>query len=218
MSDPIRLLVVDDHAVLRSALCDMLRLEPDLDVVAEAGSGTAAVRLAAELRPDVIILDIQMPGQGALTTIAQLRGLHPAGQVLILSMHDDPPLVQRSLSLGAIGFIHKSATRETLLSAIRATREDTPQVVVSVLRQDPGPAAAGGADGAALSARELEVLALVATALSNRQVGTRLGISEGTVKRHMRNIFTKLGAVSRIDAVNKAIDGALLPADGNPGA
>lgn len=215
MSDPIRLLVADDHAVLRSALCDTLRLESDFDVVSEVGSGAAAVQLAVELRPDVIILDIQMPGQSTLTTIAQLRKRHPDGHVLILSMHDDPSLVQRALSLGVGGYIHKSATRETLVAAIRAIREDSPSVVVSVPRDDSGPVAAGGD---LLSARELEVLALVATALSNRQVASRLGISEATVKRHMRNIFDKLGAVSRIDAVNKAIDGALLSADRKPSA
>lgn len=208
--EPVRLLVADDHVMLRSALCDILRLEVSLEVVAEAGNGEDTVALAARHRPDLVLLDVEMPGQPAAETVRQLRAQVPPAKVLILSMHDDEPLIRELMALGACAYLHKSATRETLLSALRLVATSDQQIVISVPRQDrtrptrSRPPAAVVPPSAQLSAREIEVLEHVATALSNRQIATRLGITEATVKRHLRNIFSKLDAVSRIDAVNKA--------------
>ena len=223
---PVQLLVVDDHTLLRGALCEILRREPGLEVVAEAGDGEEGVRLAIEHRPDLVLLDVEMPGQPATATVRQLREYVPAAKILILSMHDDEALIHELLALGACAFLHKSAARETLLSALRLVATSDQQLVISVPHQHgavrlpdphptgrwpgapvpPWPTQRGPAPAAQplLSARELEVLAHVETALSNRQIGLRLGITESTVKRHLRNIFGKLDAVSRIDAVNKA--------------
>lgn len=211
MVDLINILVADDHALLRGALCDVLQSEPDLNVVAEASSGQTAVELAIQLCPQVVILDVEMPGQAATTTLEQIRDLCGDPDVLILSVHDDPHLIQEFLNLGVSGYLHKSATRGALVSAIRmARRSDRRNVTMSVSRQSitasrPEPHGRGS-----LSAREIQVLSHVARARSNRQIARSLGITEGTVKRHLRNIFDKLGAVSRMDAVNKAVATSLI--------
>jgi DNA-binding NarL/FixJ family response regulator len=212
MSEPIRILVADDHTVLRDALCDSLRREPDLEVVAEAGDGRSAVELAVQHRPDVAILDVEMPGQTVLATVAQLNEASPGTQTIILTMYDAPDVVQAFLDLGVSGYLHKSAARGTLISAIRATRSGDQQVTMSVSRQSLQVARGKPLGPGVLSAREAEVLAHVAAARSNRQIAKAMGIAEGTVKRHLRNIFDKLQAVSRIDAVNKAIASSILPA------
>lgn len=207
MAEPIRILVVDDHTVLRSALCDVLRIEPDLTVVDEAGDGEEAVEKAVANAPQVVILDIEMPGQEVFETVRQLRDRCPGTRVLILSMYQDPYIVRQLLRLGVDGYLHKSATRETLLSAIRTADTPGPHVIVSVSRDSLTASTSAPAPAPTLSVRETEVIGCVAEAMSNRQIAGRLGITEGTVKRHLRNIFDKLGAVSRIDAVNKAVSG-----------
>jgi two-component system, NarL family, nitrate/nitrite response regulator NarL len=212
---PARLLVADDHAMLRSALCDVLRTDSSLEIVAEAGDGEETVSLAEAHRPDLILLDVEMPGQPVCETVRQLRLRLPRTKVLILTMYDDQTLIRELMALGVCAYLHKSATRDTLLSALRLVATTDQQVVISVPRQDragqgrteaeptSGPLASAPL-ASELSAREVEVLGHVATAMSNRQIASRLGITEATVKRHLRNIFAKLGAVSRIDAVNKA--------------
>ncbi|MEU9481757.1 response regulator transcription factor [Streptomyces sp. NPDC048191] len=216
MSERIRILVADDHTILRHALCDSLRREPDLEVVAEAGDGRSAVELAVEHRPDVAILDVEMPGQTVLDTVAQLNECAPGTQTIILTMYDAPDLVQSFLDLGVSGYLHKSAARGTLISAIRATRGGDQQVTMSVSRQSLQVTRGRPLGPGVLSARETEVLAHVAAARSNRQIAKAMGIAEGTVKRHLRNIFDKLQAVSRIDAVNKAVTASLLPTTNRP--
>ncbi|MEU0203854.1 MULTISPECIES: response regulator transcription factor [unclassified Streptomyces] len=216
--ETVRILVADDHALLREALCGLLRSEPGFEVVAQAGSGTETVRLAAQHRPDVVVLDIEMPENDPATTVRRLLGQDPSLRVIVLSMYDDQPLVRELLSEGISGYLHKSTGRETLVSAIRerdtsARRRVTLSVSVESFDQQP-PRTVGPGD---LSARELQVLACVADALSNRQIAGRLGIAESTVKRHIQNIFAKLDAVSRIDAVNKATARSLIPAPLKPG-
>ncbi|WP_371616937.1 response regulator [Streptomyces sp. NBC_00454] len=214
MAEQIRILLVDDHALLREALRDALITDPGLSVVAEANSGESAVRLAMAHRPEVVLLDVEMPGHHAPTTVGQLLESCPGIHVIIVSMSDDPEMIQQLLSAGVSGYLHKSVSLPTLISAIRTVVQQETQgqsVLLSVPRG--GLAAretAKAPDAGLLSARELEVLTHVANALSNRQIASRLGITEGTAKRHLRNIFSKLDAVSRIDAVNKATAAELL--------
>ncbi|MEN3359364.1 MAG: hypothetical protein V7637_3346 [Mycobacteriales bacterium] len=200
--EQIRVLLVDDHRLLREAIAEVLRAEGDLDVIGTAASPDHAVTAAARTQPDVVLLDVEMPGNDPVRTVQRLRAAAPAAKVIILSMHDDPRLVQEMLQMGSRGYLHKGVSRADLLLAIRGAHVDDRNVTISVSReammQQPG------AGQGALSAREHEVLTLVSKALSNRQIAGRLAITEGTVKRHLRNIFRKLDAVSRIDAVNKA--------------
>jgi two-component system nitrate/nitrite response regulator NarL len=211
----VRILVADDHTLLREALCDLLAAEPGFEVVAQAASGTETVRMAAAYRPDVVILDIEMPENDPPTTVRRLLERLPEVRIVVLSMDDSQYLVQELLSLGVHGFLHKSVSRETLVSTIRQREEGgrrTVTVSVSPESLRRTTATPGAGDSGGLSQREVEVLTLAGQALSNRQIATQLGITEGTVKRHLRNIFEKLGAVSRIDAVNKAVERAVIPA------
>jgi DNA-binding NarL/FixJ family response regulator len=212
--DPIRILAADDHTLLRTALCELLNAERDLEVVAEASSGRGLTDLVERHRPHVVLLDVEMPHNHPKTTVRKLLEHSPDLRIIILTMFDDPPLVQELLQLGARGYLHKSVPRGALLTAIRNAATDEDQVTISVPR---GTFTAGGDMGrdqspGPVSPREREVLACVAEAMSNRQIAVRLGITEGTVKRHLRNIFDKLDAVSRIDAVNKAMAKNLIPA------
>lgn len=211
--DQVRILVADDHTLLREALCDLLRTEPGFEIVAQAGSGTDAIRMARQHRPDVVLLDIEMPENDPPATVRRLLEQDPAVRIIVVSMDDGQYLVRELLSLGVRGYLHKSVSRETLVSAIRQ-REDSGRRTVTVsVSPDSLRMGVNGADGqSALSVREVEVLTCAAQALSNRQIAGRLGITEGTVKRHLRNIFGKLDAVSRIDAVNKAVERSLIVA------
>jgi DNA-binding NarL/FixJ family response regulator len=208
--DRVRILIADDHTLLREALCDVLRAEPDFQIVAEAGDGESAVTMAASSRPDVALLDIEMPGNRPVETVRRLHDASPDTHVIILSMYADSALIQELLGQGIRGYLHKSVSRQDLASAIRAVCRDADRVVISVSRE--GAKRVNAPASGPLSAREQEVLTLVADAMSNRQIAGQLSITEGTVKRHLRNIFGKLGAVSRIDAVNKAVAASLIPA------
>lgn len=208
-ADPevIRILVADDHTLLREAVCEMLRLEEGFQVVGEAADGDSAVEFARQVRPDVVLLDVGMPGNQPGLTVRRLKDVAPNTAIIIVSMFTEQRLIQELLSRGVRGYLHKSVSRQELASAIRGIyRRSRGQVVISAAPPEPYPSE----DRGPLSARELEILTLVADAMSNRQIAGRLNITEGTVKRHLRNVFTKLGAVSRIDAVNKAVAESLI--------
>ncbi|MDT9687540.1 response regulator transcription factor [Streptomyces sp. P9(2023)] len=208
--EPIRIVAVDDHSMLRDALCQLLNAEDDLRVVAESDTSVGLGDLVASTAADVVLLDVEMPDHHAPTVVGELTARFPLLRVLMLSMHDHPPLVQELLARGAHGYLHKSAPRASLLSAIRGVMARDPQLMIALpCSATPGTALQGGA-GNSLSPREREVLTHVASALSNRQIANELGITEATVKRHLRNIFEKLGAASRIGAVNKAVEARLI--------
>jgi DNA-binding NarL/FixJ family response regulator len=201
--DPITILIVDDHTLVREGLREILKTQADLRVVGEAGDSAATVALAEKERPDIVLLDIEIPGGDVATTVREIRGRSPGSRVIILSMHEGPQLVRALLGAGIRGYLLKSIHWEELVVVIRAVHSDSTRVILGVSQeslryvgQEPSPDP--------LSAREREVLNLVAQALSNSQIASSLHLTEATVKRHLVNIFGKLGAVSRLDAVNKA--------------
>ncbi|WP_405393288.1 response regulator [Microbispora hainanensis] len=198
---PIRIVVADDHTLLREALCELLRAQHDFRVVGQAGDARTVVSAAAATRPDIVLLDIEMPGHPPTYTLKQIAHVSPHSTVVVLTVHDDPHLVHEMLSAGARGYLHKGVSWQDLTSALRGVHRNSYRVIVS---SRPPRAVGEPPRTALLTEREEEVLALVAHALSNRQIAVQLSITEGTVKRHLRNIFGKLGAVSRLDAVNRA--------------
>lgn len=209
---PTRILIADDHVLVREGLSRILQAQGDMDVVGEAGDSAAAIAAAARERPDVVLLDVEMPGGDAATTVRKLRAASPTSRVIILSMHEGPVLVQELLDAGVQGYLLKSIHWQELVLAIRTVHADPDRVVLGVSGQSLRSARQGPGEGAvALSAREREILVLVGEALSNGQIASRLSLTEATVKRHLRNIFVKLGAVSRIDAVNKAAELGAFP-------
>jgi DNA-binding NarL/FixJ family response regulator len=207
----IRVLLVDDHALFRDGIRGILKVQDDFVVVGEAGDSERALFLVAETHPDVVLLDVEIPGEKVTSTVRRVRLLAPDTRVIILSMHDGPRLLRELLALGIRGYLLKSISWQELVSAIRSSWADPSRVILSV-----SPESLAGACEAAsplLSPREREVLELTAEAMSNSQIATRLSLTEATVKRHLHNIFAKLGAVSRIDAVNKARAASLISSE-----
>lgn len=201
-------LVVDDHELIRRGVRGMLEREPDLAVVAEAGDSVTAVEAAAVLKPDVVLLDVEIPGGAVVDTVRGIKAGSPQSAVVILSMFEGPGLVKELLDVGIQGFLLKGVPRLELLTALRSVVRDREHVVLGVSRESLDYAT--GRRDEVLSPRELEVLAATAEGLSNAQIANRLSLAETTVKRHLRNIFGKLGAVSRIDAVNKAVAASVI--------
>jgi DNA-binding NarL/FixJ family response regulator len=219
--DRITILLVDDHALVREGLREILQMQGDMRVVGEAEDSATTVALATAEQPDIVLLDIEIPGDEVTTTVDQIRNRSPGSRVIILSMYEGPQLVQALLAAGIRGYLLKSIHWQELVVAIRAVRADSNRIVLGVSRESLRYVQQGPSPGT-LSARELEVLDLVAQALSNGQIASRLHLTEATVKRHLRNIFVKLGAVSRLDAVNKAKERqrhqpATVPRQGLPG-
>jgi DNA-binding NarL/FixJ family response regulator len=211
-AEPTTIVIVDDHAVVREGLRRLLTAH-DMRVVGEAGSLAAGTALAARERPDVILLDIGIPDGDGGTAVRELRSSSPTSSVLIVSRREGPELVRAALEAGARGYLPMNIQGQELVVAIRAVLADPDRVVLAVSKAS---LAYGDDTPESLSGREREVLALVEQALSNRQIASRLSLTEATVKRHLRNIFVKLGAVSRIDAVNKAGHGGQDGSGGYP--
>jgi DNA-binding NarL/FixJ family response regulator len=201
--DPITILIVDDHTLVREGVREILQTQADMRVVGEAADSATTIALAGTERPDIILLDIEIPGGDVTTTVREIRDCSPGSRVIMLSMYEGPLLVQALLDVGIRGYLLKSAHWEELVIAIRAVRSDSNRVILGVsqeslrhINQELPPDI--------LSTREREVLNLVSQALTNSQIAACLLLTEATVKRHLANIFSKLGAVSRLDAVNKA--------------
>lgn len=212
MSGVIRVVMVDDHVLMREGLREILEIQPDITVVGEAGDSAGAISVVGRHQPDVLLLDVEIPGADVTDTIERVSEVSPRTAVVILSMYDGPHLLRRLLALGIRGYLLKSVTSQELCSAVRNACGDDGRIVLSVsarsLAQVPGSAMG------TLSPRERDVLQLAAQAMSNAQIASRLYLTEATIKRHLSNIFTKLGAVSRIDAVNKAVAASLIEAPG----
>lgn len=203
MSNPIRILVADDHLIIRQGLRFIFETEPGFELVGEAGDGTEAVRLCAELKPDVVLMDLRMPGMDGLTAIEKLRREQPEIAVVILTTFNEDALMRRGLCLGAKGYLLKDTDRETLFHTIRAAaRGETllkPEILARVLAGTDETHSTS--DSLDLTARELEVLKGVAMGERSKEIALRLGISERTVKAHLASIYNKLGVDSRAAAI-----------------
>ena len=203
-----KILLVDDHTMFRQGLREMLSTDEEMLVVGEAENGSAAVDLAAREHPDVVILDVEMPGMGAAETLETLLALSPAPRVLVVSMYDSPRLVRDLLGRGASGYLVKSASLEELLAAVRRAARSAhgsggKNVILAVPRSVLEQVEGG--DEERLSGREQEILLLAARGLSNRRISEALHISEATVKRHLANIYEKMDVGSRGEASQKAL-------------
>jgi DNA-binding NarL/FixJ family response regulator len=208
---PIRVVLVDDHAVVRKGIREFLEEEPDITVVAEAADGNQALTLIQERLPDVVVLDIQMPGRSGIEVTRTLREAGHQPAILILTAYDDDPYIMAGIEAGANGYVLKSAAPEEIVRAVRAVHEGQtavdPVVAAKLMaylsRQGRRVAPSSGPEQ--LTDRELEVLVLVARGLTNRAVGHQLGISDRTVQGHLANIFGKLDVSSRTEAVVTAV-------------
>lgn len=222
----IRVLVVDDHVIVREGLRQVLQADGEFDVVAEAANGTEALAFAERLHPDIVLLDITMPGDSGLVVAQQLRERVPSARVLMLSVHDDAEYVMESVRAGAHGYLRKDTTPGELRAAVRAVASGngyfSPVVakrLTEVLRSEPAPAPPVAAVASTLPApptldmltnREREVLSLVAHGLLNKEIGVQLGISVRTVEAHRDSMVRKLGIRSAAGLTRFAIEQGLL--------
>jgi len=206
--EPIRLLIVDDHPVVRAGLEGLLSAQADFDVVGQAEDGAEAVTLSRQLRPDVILMDLRMPGVDGVTAIGQIKAAQPEAHILVLTTYDSDADILRAVEAGATGYLLKDTPREQLFQAVRATaRGETilaPAVAARLMTRMRAPAQES------LSAREIEVLELVAQGNTNRGIGRVLHISEATVKTHLLHIYAKLGVSDRTSAVTTALEQGII--------
>jgi DNA-binding NarL/FixJ family response regulator/signal transduction histidine kinase len=205
--DRTRILIVDDRMLVRDELRRIVESQEDMEVVGEAGDSMAAVAVAVREQPDIVLLDVEMPGGNATATVRQLRKSSPRSAVIILNMYEGPRLVTALLDAGIKAYLRKSVHWQELVVAIRVVHADSERLVLGVSGVSLGNVPHGpGTGAAALSEREREILGHVGQALSNGQIASLLSVKDATVERHLRSILVKLGAVSRTDAVNKAAE------------
>lgn len=204
----LRVILADDHLVVRAGLRAMLDPLPDIEVVGEAADGDEAVSLVRELHPDVVLMDLRMPGLDGVAATARLRDLEPATGVLVLTTFDSDADILRATEAGATGYLLKDAALDELVSAIRSAAAGqsalAPRVASRLMGQVRSPARAG------LSLREIEVLELVARGRTNTEVAGILHVSEATVKTHLLHIFAKLQVDDRTQAVTAALERGVL--------
>jgi DNA-binding NarL/FixJ family response regulator len=210
---PIRVAVADDHPVVRDGLVAMLQTQPDLAVVGQAGTGADAIELVAAADPDVLLLDLEMPGLDGVGVLRRLRDAGARTRVIVFTVFDTDERIIAAVEAGAAGYLLKGAPRGELFAAVRAVAAGAsllaPVAASAVLRRVRGePAPAGAAPS--LTPRERAVLQHLARGLGNKQIAAALGISERTVKFHVSSLFTKLGAGNRTDAVRRAAQAGLV--------
>jgi NarL family two-component system response regulator YdfI len=213
MSEAVRILVADDHLIIRQGLRLILETEDDFTLVGEAADGAEALRLCTEMNPDVVLMDLRMPGMDGLTAIEHLRTEMPGIAVVILTTFNEDELMMRGLRAGAKGYLLKDTDRDTLFNTIRAAKRGEtllkPEIIKRVLLQvaEDGVKASSPTD---LTGRELEVLQAVAQGERSKEIALRLGISERTVKAHLASIYNRLGVDNRAAAIALAAQKGLL--------
>jgi DNA-binding NarL/FixJ family response regulator len=207
----LSILIADDHPVVRDGLRGMLESQADFEVIGEAADGDQAIKKVAELKPDIVLMDLRMPEVDGVTAIREIKGSQPETQILVLTTYDSDADILPAIEAGANGYLLKDSSREELYGAIRATaRGDTvlaPTVAARLVGQMRAPAEER------LSSRELEVLQLVAEGASNKDIASRLHISQATVKSHLIHIFGKLGVSDRTAAVTVALQRGIMRLD-----
>ncbi len=201
----IRIMVVDDHPIVREGFGGMIRTEPDMTVVAEARTGEEALVLFRQHRPDVTLMDLRMPGLSGIDAIRAILAEFPNSHIIVLTTYDGDEDIYRALQAGAQAYLLKDMLIDDILTAIRAVHAGQRRIPAAV-----GTRLAERLSATALSARELEVLALLGKGKSNREVAAELAITEATVKGHVSNILVKLGATDRTQAVITAVKRGLV--------
>lgn len=223
MTDPIRIVLADDHALLRQGTAELLRREPDLEVVGEADNGQQAIDLARRLQPDIVVMDVRMPVLSGVEATQRIREALPKVQVLVLTAHDDDQYVFSLLQAGASGYLLKTAPVGELIKAIRLVHAGESPLDPAIARKvvvrisGEGRATRAADQGASaveeLTARELEVLQLLAQGLNNRAIAEALFLSDRTVQSHLTTIFAKMHVTSRLEAVLTGIRRGWLSLD-----
>ncbi|WP_047866450.1 response regulator [Rubrobacter aplysinae] len=207
----IRILICDDHMVVRAGLRGLVSEEPGMEVVGEAADGEEAVALAGRLKPDVVLMDLRMPHMDGVTAISRIKADYPSIHAIVLTTYESDADIVKAIDRGATGYLLKNAPSEELFGAIRAAAEGkpllSPAVTARLMNRVRGPAEE------ALSTREIEVLELVARGTSNKEIAKELWITETTVKTHMAHIFEKLGVTDRTAAVTVALRRQILRLD-----
>lgn len=214
-TQPISVLLADDHAVLRQGTAELLRREPDLEVVGEAADGQQAIELTQELQPDVVVMDVRMPVLSGIQATRRIRETTPRSKVLVLTAHDNDEYVFSLLKEGASGYLLKTSPAQELIAAIRLVHRGQSPLDPAIAQKLVARMSHAGSEAtvpeaqsrpdSALTPRELEVLALVAQGLINRAIANQLSISDRTVQAHLTNIFAKMQVSSRVEAVLTAI-------------
>ena len=213
---PIRILIADDHALLRQGIRNFLSLESDFEIIGEAADGEETIRRASELRPDILLLDINMPKGNGIEVATRLRETHPEIRILALTIHDDENYMMKMIQSGAAGYLLKDVEPSMMVQAIRRVHAGESFVEPSLTAklflgitdreaQKPAPQAPGMSESDKLSAREIEVLRLIGRGMSNAEIARELYLSEKTVKNHLTNIFRKIQVSDRTQAVLFAI-------------
>jgi DNA-binding NarL/FixJ family response regulator len=215
ISSQIRVLLADDHAVVRAGICQFLEQADDIDVVAEADDGQEAMELIEEHQPDVAVLDIQMPKASGIEVTRWVREHHREVSVLILTAFDDDPYVMAVLQAGANGYVLKTASPEEIIRAVRDVHAGNSALDAEIVQKIVAQVSSGIQELPVekLTGRELEVLSLVAKGYTNKAIGVQLGISDRTVQGHLAHIFSKLQSGSRTEAVMRAVSLGWLPSD-----
>jgi len=206
--DIIKILMADDHPVVRAGIRGMLETQDDFEVVAEAENGREAVEKTAKLKPDVILMDLRMPEMEGVEAISKITESHPDIHILVLTTYDTDADIVRAVEAGATGYLLKDAPRDELFRAVRATARGETVLAPPVAARLMGKVRDKG--DTALSAREIDVLMLVARGASNQDVGEKLHVSTATVKSHLLQIYQKLGVSDRTAAVTTAIERGII--------
>lgn len=211
---PIRILLADDHGILRAGLRNLLNAEPDFEVVGEAADGIQALEMAEQTDPDLILVDINMPNMGGIEMLQQLRAKQNATKVLMLTVHEDDGLLKKAIRAGASGYLVKRAAESDLINAIRTVMQGDMYVHPSMTRallKDlvPAPLSNPAGDNT-LTHREIEILRMVARGYTNNQIAQKLSISARTVEGHRANLMGKLGLHSRVELVEYAEQHGLM--------